>query len=140
MYAKIKDFLVKYRNVISYLFFGVMTTVVNYIVYYPLFNFANLSAALSNGLAWIAAVVFAFLANKPFVFKSLDWSAKVVVPEFIKFAGCRIASGLLETVFLYVTVDISLWNGNIMKLIISILVVILNYVTSKLFVFYKSSE
>ena len=81
--------------------------------------------------------MFAFLTNKPFVFKSHDWSAKVLFPELGKFLSCRIASGVLETVFLLVTVDWLAWNGNWMKVITSVLVVILNYVGSKLFVFRK---
>ena len=88
-------------------------------------------------IAWVAAVAFAFLTNKPFVFKSHDWSAKVVWPELTKFVGCRIGSGILETLFLLVTVDILRWNGNWMKLITSVLVVILNYFGSKFLVFAK---
>ena len=85
----------------------------------------------------LAAVAFAYVTNKPFVFKSHDWSMKTVFPELGKFVGCRAASGGLETVLILLTVDILGWNGNIWKLIISVLVVILNYVSSKLLVFRK---
>ena len=71
------------------------------------------------------------------MFKSYDWSAKTVVPELTKFVGSRIASGALETVIIFVTVDLLLWNGNIMKLVTSVLVVVMNYVASKLLVFKK---
>lgn len=137
MISKIRDLLVKYQDIISYLFFGVLTTVVNYLVYLPLYNIFGLSAAVSNAAAWVVCVVFSFLTNKPFVFKSHDWSMNVVLPEFAKFVGTRLGSGMLETVILYVTVDMLLWNGNIMKLITSVLVVIINYVGSKLIVFKK---
>ena len=83
------------------------------------------------------AVACAYLTNKPFVFKSYDWSWKTVGPELAKFIGCRIGSGLLETAIIFVTVDLLLWNGNIWKLATSVLVVILNYVGSKLLVFRK---
>ena len=137
MLQKIRALVVKYWDILSYLIFGVLTTVVNYAVYLPIYNLLGLSAAVSNVIAWVAAVAFAFLTNKPFVFKSHDWSAKTVIPELTKFVSCRIASGALETVILLLTVDLLGWNGNIWTLITQVLVVILNYVTSKLVVFRK---
>ncbi len=137
MMETIKALFKKYWDVITYLFFGVLTTIVNYIVYLPMYNILGFSAALSNAIAWVAAVAFAYLTNKPFVFKSHDWSAKTVIPELTKFVSCRIASGVLETVILLVTVDMLLWNGNIWKLITSVVVVVLNYIFSKLIVFRK---
>lgn len=137
MIEKIRDLVEKHWDMVSYLFFGVLTTAVNYLVYLPLYNLLGISAAVSNIMAWVAAVVFAYVTNKPFVFKSHDWSMKTVLPELGKFVGCRAASGGLETVLILLTVDILGWNGNIWKLIISVLVVILNYVSSKLLVFRK---
>jgi len=137
MIEKIRAFVEKHWDMVSYLFFGVLTTAVNYLVYLPLYNLLGISAAVSNIIAWVAAVVFAYVTNKPFVFKSHDWSMKTVLPELGKFVGCRAASGGLETVLILLTVDILGWNGNIWKLIISVLVVILNYVSSKLLVFRK---
>lgn len=133
----LKALFVKYYDVISYLFFGALTTVVNYLVYLPCYNWLHLSATASNVIAWAAAVLFAYLTNKPFVFKSHDWSMKTVLPEFTKFLGCRVGSGALETLIIFITVDCLSWNGNLMKLITSVLVVILNYVASKLLVFTK---
>ena len=132
MLEKLKTLFVKYYDLITYLVFGVLTTVVNYIIY-----LLHLSASVSNAIAWVAAVAFAFLTNKPFVFRSHDWSANVVVPELVKFVGTRIGSGALETLILFVTVDMLRWNGNLWKLITSVLVVVLNYVGSKLLVFRK---
>ena len=82
-------------------------------------------------------MAFAFVTNKPFVFRSYDWSAKVVLPELAKFLGCRIGSGVLETAILFVTVDLLKWDSNLWKIVTSVLVVILNYVGSKLLVFRK---
>ena len=137
MVAKIRALIVKYWDILSYLFFGVMTTVVNYLVYLPLYNGMGMSATASNAVAWVVAVAFAYLTNKPFVFRSNDWSMKTVVPELTKFVSCRIGSGVLETLIILVTVDILGWNGNIWKLATSVLVVILNYVASKVLVFRK---
>lgn len=137
MVQKIKNLVQKHWDILSYLFFGGLTTVVNYLVYLPCYNLLNLSAAVSNAIAWAVAVAFAYLTNKPFVFRSHDWSLKTVVPELTKFVTCRIGSGFLETAILFLCVDMLQWNGNIWKLITSVLVVILNYVASKLLVFKK---
>ena len=137
MFAKIRDLLVKYQDIISYLFFGVLTTVVNFLVYYPLTNMLGINATVSNMIAWVVSVAFAFVTNKPFVFKSYDWSAKVAVPELYKFVGTRVGSGMLETAMIFLLVDLLRFDGNIVKLAVSVLVVIINYVGSKLLVFKK---
>ncbi len=133
----IKGLIQKYWDILSYLFFGVLTTVVNYIVYLPLLNILHWPASVCNMIAWVAAVAFAYLTNKPFVFKSHDWSRQTVIPELTKFVSCRVASGAMETGILLVTVDLLGWNGNLWKLATSVLVVVLNYVFSKLIVFRK---
>lgn len=134
---KIVEYVKKHWDIVSYLFFGVLTTAVNYVVYLPCYNIWGLSSALSNVIAWAAAVAFAYLTNKPFVFKSHDWSMKTVLPELAKFVACRVGSGVLETGILLIFVDWLGFNGNVFKLVTSVLVVVLNYVGSKLLVFKK---
>lgn len=138
MIERIVALVKRHWDILAYLFFGVLTTVVNYVVYLPCYNLLGLSAAVSNGIAWVVAVAFAYLTNKPFVFQSHDWSWKTVGPELAKFVGCRVGSGLTETVILFLTVDMLGFNGNIWKLLTSVIVVVLNYVGSKLLVFKKS--
>lgn len=140
MAAKLKALVLKYRNILIYIIFGLVTTVVNYLVYLPLYNFLEISAAISNMLAWFVAVIVAFFTNKPFVFQSNDWSLKTVIPEMFRFFAMRVASGLTETVIIFVTVDICHWNGNIWKIITSILVIVLNYIASRFFVFHKNEK
>ena len=137
MMEKWKTLLRRHYDILVYLVFGVLTTVVNYIVYLPCFNLLHLSSAVSNVIAWAVSVAFAYVTNKPFVFRSHDWSAKTVIPELTKFVGTRLASGGLETLILLVFVDVLHGNGNLWKLITSVLVVILNYIGSKLLVFRK---
>ena len=137
MIKKLRNFCCKHKDILIYLFFGGLTTVVNYLVYLPLYNFLHFSGVVSNILAWCVAVIFAFLTNKPFVFRSHDWSLKTVIPELGKFVGCRIGSGALETGIIWLTVDCLQWNGNLMKIVTAVIVVILNYVGSKLLVFRK---
>ncbi len=138
MIQKIRELVTKYWDIVSYLFFGVCTTIVNYLIYIPCYNFLGMSATVSNMIAWVVAVAFAFLTNKPFAFKSHDWSAKTVVPELTKFVGCRIGSGAAETLILFLAVDLMGWDGNIWKLVTQVMVVVLNYVGSKLLVFRKT--
>ena len=137
MLEKLKQLLVRHYDLLSYLVFGVLTTLVNYLIYYPCLNLFCLSASVSNIIAWIFAVAFAYLTNKPFVFRSHDWSAKAVLPELTKFVSCRVGSGALETAILFVTVDWLRWDGNLWKIITSVLVVVVNYIVSTKFVFKK---
>lgn len=137
MLKKFSDLLRRHSDVMIYLIFGVLTTAVNYLVYLPCLNLWGFSAAWSNVVAWIAAVIFAYLTNKPFVFHSNDWSLKTVIPEAVKFLGTRVGSGGLETLILFLAVDVLGWNGNLWKLLVSVIVVIVNYVGSKILVFRK---
>ena len=134
---KIMELVKKHWDIVTYLFFGVLTTVVNYAVYLPCYNLLGLSATISNIIAWVVAVAFAYLTNKPWVFKSHDWSMKVVLPELSKFVACRVGSGVLETAAIFVFVDLMGFDGNIFKIITSVFVVIINYIGSKLLVFRK---
>ena len=137
MVEKLKKLFHKHYDILVYLVFGVLTTAVNYIVYLPCYNLLHLSSAVSNVIAWAVAVAFAYVTNKPFVFHSHDWSAKTVIPELTEFVGTRLGSGGLETVILLVFVDFLRMNGNLWKLLTSVLVVVLNYIGSKLLVFRK---
>ena len=132
---RLYSFIRKHKDIIIYLFFGGLTTLVSFAVYFSVYRYLSLSAGWSNVISWICAVVFAFVTNKPFVFHSYDWSVSVALPELGKFVGSRLLSGLLETAVLAVTVDLLHLHNLAMKLIASVIVVILNYVFSKLIVF-----
>ena len=134
---KIIQLVKKYWSIISYLFFGVVTTVVNMVVYYLCYHLWGISSDLSTVIAWVIAVLTAFLTNKPFVFGSHDWSPKVLLPEVGSFFGCRLGSGLVELVLMHITVGMLGLPGMLMKLLVNVIVVILNYVASNLLVFRK---
>jgi putative flippase GtrA len=95
------------------------------------------AASVSSAIAWGVAVVFAFLTNKPFVFQSYDWSGATVLPEFSKFVGSRVFSGLFEIAWIALTVDFLKWNSIAMKLLASVAVIVINYVASRWLVFKK---
>lgn len=134
---KIMELFRTYRDIIAYLFFGGVTTVTNLAVYYLLYEVLAMANMPSVVIAWVIAVLVAFLTNKPFVFRSHDWSPRVLFPEAASFLGCRMGTGILELASMYLTVDLLHWDGMLMKLLVNILVVILNYVGSKLLVFRK---
>ena len=140
MLEKMKALIKKHREIILYLIFGGLTTLVDFTVYWPLYHWLHWPATASNAVAWVAAVVFAFVTNKPFVFKSCDWHPKTLFPELWKFVGCRVVSFAFTEVFLAVTVDWLHWHGLLMKILVSIAVIILNYIGSKLLVFRKKQR
>ena len=129
----------KYRDIVAYLFFGAVTTLINLAVYYLCYEIMSIPNTPSVIIAWVIAVLAAFLTNKPFVFRSHDWSMRVLLPEAGSFLSCRIGTGILELVLMYLTVDLLHWNGMLMKLLVNIIVIILNYVGSKLLVFRNKS-
>ena len=133
----LKELLGKYADVITYLFFGVLTTAVDYIVSFACHYGLGISPTVSTAIAWAAAVIFAYLTNKSWVFHSKDWSAKIILPEFAKFVGSRAFSGVLVIAAIKVTVDILGWNFPLMKIVTSVLNIVLNYIASKLLVFTK---
>ena len=137
---KIIGLIKKYWDILVYLVFGVLTTVVDFLIYFPCYNLLHISATVSNVIAWAGAVIFAYLTNKPFVFHSKDWSAKTVGPELVKFVGTRLGSMLIQTGIIFVTVDLLHINGNLMKILTAMIVIVLNYVGSKLLVFVKKKD
>lgn len=138
MMNKILTILEKYinRETISYLFFGVVTTIVNYIVYYGL-RFFNVHYLAANTIAWVAAVTTAYVTNKLWVFQSKSWESSVVLREIALFAGARIVSLGIETVIMVLTVELLHFDDRIMKIVAQVIVVIVNYIFSKLIIFKK---
>lgn len=133
------------QEMVSYLFFGVLTTVVNYLVFWLLIRFFGDGAALwANVVAFAAAVTFAYITNKLFVFKSKSWEWKILKRELPSFLSARIISFLFEEAGLVVCVNwlhAGSWElfgiGGVMisKLVLSVVVVIVNYILSKFFIF-----
>ena len=131
----LKDMLVKYRSFILYAFFGVCTTLVNIIVYYICSYVLNLSTIISTAISWFLAVLFAYVTNRKWVFESHVLNTKEVTKEITSFFSCRLLTGLLDIGIMYICVDILKWNDMIIKMTSNILVIVLNYVASKLIIF-----
>lgn len=129
----------KYHEVIMYLIFGVLTTVISLLVYYGLvYSLLNpndpLELQIANFISWVAGVTFAYVTNRKFVFES---SSKNKVKEATSFVMARVTTLLLDMSIMFIFVTFLRGNDKIFKLISQVLVIILNYVLSKIFVFKK---
>lgn len=124
-------------ELVSYLFVGVATTVVNYVVYYFATRTFGMGVMAGTWTAWVFAVAFGYAANKAFVFKTHCENTAALVKECASFFAMRLVSLGMETVLMYLTVTVMGMNDLVMKLIVNLLVIIANYVFSKLFIFKK---
>lgn len=151
MINKIKKLAKKYRELITYIIFGVLTTIVS-LVSFKIFDslLGEKLYLLTNIMSWIFAVSFAYITNKLWVFESKSWQGKTVIKELLGFVGARLFSLGVEELGLWLLIDILNMgalrlsilsldiNGNmIAKVVMQIVVIILNYVFSKLVVFKK---
>ena len=125
----------KYQDIIPYAFFGVLTTIVNIAAYWLSAHPFALSVMLSTVLAWVAAVLFAYITNRKWVFHSQAETSKEILREIFSFFACRMATGVVDWGCMFVFVDLLHLNDVIIKAGANILVIILNYIASKLVIF-----
>lgn len=125
------------KEIIAYLVFGVLTTLVNIVVYWVAAHPLGIKTVPSSIIAWIAAVLFAYVTNRIWVFHSETSGRSGILREMFYFFSARLATGVIDWVFMYVTVDMLSFNDVYMKVIANVIVVILNYVASKLLIFRK---
>ena len=151
MTEKIKALFIKYRELIMYVIFGGLTTAVNWRFYYifphseePFASFLIFGKEffisewlIAQVVAWVAAVIFAFVVNKIFVFEDKDNSPRALFRQVWQFVSVRIASFVLETLLMWVLIDILSVNTDIAKIPIAVLTVVINYIASKLLIFKK---
>ena len=128
-------FYKKYREVIDYIIFGGLTTLVNLIAFYIFDTLIGWPYLVANAIAIILSILFAYVTNKIFVFRTKELGAKENVLEFIKFIGFRGVSGLADMMTMWILVDLITLDTNIAKLLTQFIVVVLNYVFSKFFIF-----
>ncbi len=123
----------KLKQLITYGIFGVLTTCVSLGSFYILKKlFSSINENILNTISIIISIIFAYFTNRKFVFKSKE---KDVFKEFIKFCGSRAVSAIFEIVAFFVLNTLVKLDGMLAKAIVSFVVIILNYIMSKLFVF-----
>ena len=137
---KIKELFIKYREPILYVFFGGVTTLVNQAVYHVCFVNLGAGNVPSTVIAWILSVLVAFVTNKQWVFDSPSWDGRTLLKEGSSFFAARAATGALDLGIMWLTVDKLGLNGDLCKLGSNVLVILLNYVASKLFIFKNKCE
>lgn len=129
-----------YRNnkeIINYLIIGVLTTIVSLVTYYLLtFSFLNpnnnLELQVANVISWVVSVMFAYITNRKYVFESKSCNIK---KELSKFVSSRLTTLVIDMMLMFIFVSLLMFNDKIIKLIVQFVVIILNYIFSKLFVF-----
>lgn len=150
----IKTLFIKYKELITYVIFGVLTTLVNFFAFWIFTKiFGEDLYLVNNAIAWVVGVVFAYITNKLFVFESKSWDLKVITKEITGFLGARIFSFLVEEggMFLFVSVlglgeksltllGFTITGQFIVKILLAVIVVILNYIFSKFFIFRIKNE
>jgi putative flippase GtrA len=134
--------LVKYprvfnREILSYVIFGVLTTIVNIAVYGICLQMFSIQYLVSNAIAWVVAVVFAYVVNKLFVFHSRSNSKRQMLHEFWLFIAARLFSFGVDELFMWICIDLLSVSDGISKVIVNVIVMIINYVFSKLFIFNR---
>ncbi|WP_282708687.1 GtrA family protein [Ligilactobacillus sp. Marseille-Q7487] len=135
----IKDLFVKYKSVLAYLFFGGLTTLVNLITFYIFDTKLGIYYQIANFIAWFISVLFAFVTNKLWVFESKTPTIKAFLVEMWWFFFYRIVSFFFDAAIMYIGVSLLALNSNLTKLIDQVVIVLLNYLFSKLFIFKDRS-
>lgn len=131
------------KEIILYLIFGVLTTIINFICFYVLSEFLfiklekNINITISNTIAFIIAVIFAFITNKLIVFKSTEKDNKKTLKQFIHFMCARIFTFLISTCGILLSVNILFIQKYISKIVFNIIEIILNYIFSKIIIFKR---
>lgn len=136
---KIRDLFLKFKEQILYIVFGVLTTVVNIVVFALCSEVMTLDTYVSNFIAWVLSVAFAYITNKIFVFESKTSEAKELFKEIVSFTGARVLTLGIDMVLMFIGVDVLHINQLIVKVLANVVVIVSNYVLSKLFIFKKSA-
>lgn len=136
----IKKLYEKYKDVIPYLFFGVCTTIVNVVSYWICAHPLKFGVLPSTIIAWILAVLFAYVTNRKWVFHSEASGAREIIREIGSFFGCRLATGVVDWLCMIVFVDFLNFNDVIIKFIANVIVIILNYIASKMVIFKRKDK
>lgn len=135
----LENFFKKYKLVLLYLFFGGVTTFVNILFFYITFHLLSLSTFTSTILAWLTALVTAFITNKQFVFGSVSWSGKIILKEFMLFFSYRALTGLLDLTITLIGIDMLHLDSLLVKITANIIVILTNYFISKLIIFKEKN-
>lgn len=131
----IKSLWIKYKSVIMYLVFGVFTTVANIVSFYFCTRWFKMNTVMGTVLAWFGSVLFAYVTNRRWVFDSKKDTWMGVMSELLSFFSCRLLTGALDILIMFLFVDILQFHDMFIKIFSNVIVIVLNYIGSKMFVF-----
>lgn len=137
MIKRTRDLYIRYKEVIHYIVFGILTTVVNIVVFFLLENILSWPYLWANSVAIAVSILFAYVTNKLFVFESKSYTIWATLLEFFRFISFRLLSGIIDMLTMWLLVDGLSQDAHFSKIITQIIVVVLNYVFSKLYIFNK---
>lgn len=135
-----KRMLEKYRELIAYGVCGVLTTLINIVAYQILAHLLGIHYLVSNALAWVFAFLFAYWSNSRLVFGYPAFGESGCMGRFLKFLGSRAFTGILDMVLMWLLVDILAMPDSWSKVGVNVLVIVLNYLISKLLIFKGRNE
>ncbi len=135
-----KKIIQKYREAILYIFFGVLTTLVNIVSYWIFAHVLNVDVLISTIISWIISVMFAYVTNRRWVFNSDATGTGDIVKEMISFFSYRLLSGFIDWAGMLLFVKVIGFNDMIIKILMNILVIILNYIFSKFLIFKNNKQ
>ena len=133
----IKTLVKKYQDVLLYIFFGICTTLVNIFSYWLCAHVVRIAVLPSAIIAWFVAVLFAYFTNRKWVFHSEATTKEEIVKEAVSFYVCRLTTGFVDWALMYVFVDVMHLNDIVIKTVANIVVIVLNFIASKLIIFKK---
>lgn len=134
---ELADWYRKHQEGMRYLIFGALTTLVNIVAYSILYYTLHINNATSNVLAWIIGATFAYITNKLYVFNSKVNTKTELLKEIVYFYGCRLLTLAVDEGIMIFTVDKLGWNALLMKIVANVIVIILNFIFSKILIFKK---
>ncbi len=124
------------KEVILYLFFGVLTTAVNFLVYFLVLKLSD-NYVFSTTMAFIVAVIFAYVTNKKYVFENVTSSFKKLLDEFFRFVTSRIFTYIIDVLGMILLIEYLSHGEVVSKIAVNIVVVGINYILSKIYIFKK---
>lgn len=125
----------RHREFFAYAGYGCGTVAINFIIYYLCYYELGITNVNSNIVAWFMAMAFAFITNKLYVFESKSFEIEILIHEIIAFVGFRVVTGAFDVMMMYYAVDRLHLDGMVMKAMVNVIVIALNYVASKKLVF-----
>ena len=138
------DFIIKiykkYKEAIDYLFWGGVAFVLSMVLFYLFANVCGIYEQIANILSWIICVIFTYLTNRIFVFQSKVRGLKNIFMEFKDFVTARLLTLVMENVILFMMIDLLTINNMIAKLVGQFVVIVSNYILSKLWIFKKEKS